>query len=408
MRWITRSFQELTVDELYGLLQLRNRVFVVEQQAPYLDLDGKDKKGYHLLLLNDQDEVIACTRLLPRGVSYPEISIGRVVVNPDQRGRGLAHELMRLAVARCAELFGSGSIRISAQKHLAGFYAQHGFRTITDEYLEDGIPHVGMRYDPASTAGLASVNQIIVHYLDHSAWLMQTQNRLLLFDYGELPVRQDKGLPAEGVFDLQNLPDMPLYVFASHRHRDHYSAELHKRLSQNERSNFILGLDAKPLVHELKNCPGKTWQVWPNMELVLHDLVIRCTGSTDSGVSFLVESPEGVFYHGGDLAVWDDEAFYRDNYRQQVDLLERWVEQTKRIPAIAFLPVSTSDGFQEEALLDGVWYFLKKIRPLNILPMHAHGYEDLYQRFADLAKAEGWTNVLTPRTPGDCFTFDLA
>lgn len=408
MRWITRSFHELTVDELYGLLQLRNRVFVVEQQAPYLDLDGKDKKGHHLLLLNNQNEVIACTRLLPRGVSYPEISIGRVVVDPDQRGQGLAHELMRLAISQCRELFGTGSIRISAQKHLAGFYAQHGFRTITEEYLEDGIPHVGMRYDPESAAGRDSGKQIIVHYLDHSAWLLQTPDRLLLFDYGELPVRQEQGLPAEGVFDPQNLPDLPLYVFASHRHRDHYSANLHKSLRQNERSNFILGLDAKPLASEIAACPGKTWQVWPGLELVLHDLVIRCTGSTDSGVSFLVDCPEALIYHGGDLAVWDDEAFYRDNYRQQVGQLESWIEKIERVPAMAFLPVSTSDGFQEEALLDGIWHFLRKIQPARILPMHAHGYEDLYQRFADLAKAEGWTNVLVPRTPGDCFTIDLA
>jgi ElaA protein len=151
--WITKAYAELGLDELYDLLQLRNRVFVVEQQAAYLDCDGKDKKAHHLLLLGDLGEVIAYARLLPPGVSYLEAAIGRVVVDPAWRGRGLAHDLMRLAIPQCLALFGVDRIRISAQKHLQGFYGQHGFRPFGADYLEDGIPHVAMLYEKAGQTG---------------------------------------------------------------------------------------------------------------------------------------------------------------------------------------------------------------------------------------------------------------
>ncbi len=241
-------------------------------------------------------------------------------------------------------------------------------------------------------------------YLDHSAWLVETKNRLLLFDYGDLPHRPAGGHLENGVLDLLQLPALPLYAFASHRHADHYSAFLHKQLGRREDTCFFLGLDHQPSKAEAKACPPGTWLCWPHSKLLVDDLTLYFTGSTDSGVSVLIDSPEGVFYHGGDLALWDDTAYYRETYRREIDLLGEWLSQIGRAPDLAFLPVSTSDGYQEDALLGGLWYVLDKMHPRVILPMHAHGYEDLYQNFARLAQAFGWTNILVPQKPGDRFT----
>ena len=90
LRWLCKQFNELTPSELYDLLRLRSQVFVVEQSAIYLDLDGRDQSAYHLLLVDGHDALVACCRLLPPGVLYPEAAIGRVVIDPAWRGRGLA------------------------------------------------------------------------------------------------------------------------------------------------------------------------------------------------------------------------------------------------------------------------------------------------------------------------------
>ncbi|WP_433830162.1 GNAT family N-acetyltransferase [Flavobacterium anhuiense] len=138
-----KSFDELTNHELYDMLRLRCDVFVVEQNCPYLDLDNKDQKGFHLLYFVD-NELAGVTRLLPAGVSYNEISIGRVVIARTHRGLGLGKKLMEASIAGCKEKFGKAPIKISAQYHLSKFYQSLGFMEQGEVYDEDGIPHIQM------------------------------------------------------------------------------------------------------------------------------------------------------------------------------------------------------------------------------------------------------------------------
>jgi ElaA protein len=138
-----KSFQELSNAELYSILRLRSEVFVVEQNCPYQDLDNKDQKCFHLMLY-DGNFLVAYCRLLPAGISYQEISIGRVISAPSYRGKGVGKIVMQLGIQFCEQLFGSAPIRIGAQVYAKGFYSALGFMEEGEEYLEDDIPHVEM------------------------------------------------------------------------------------------------------------------------------------------------------------------------------------------------------------------------------------------------------------------------
>ena len=144
LTWSWRRFGELGVDGVYDMLALRARVFVLEQ-GPYLDPDGADRHGWHLLGRNAGGDLLAYLRVLDPGVKFDEVSIGRVVVDAALRGQGVGHALMREGLARCAAAWPGHAVRISAQAHLQRFYRQHGFEAVSDEYLEDGVPHVQMR-----------------------------------------------------------------------------------------------------------------------------------------------------------------------------------------------------------------------------------------------------------------------
>ena len=141
--WSCKYFADLTNDELYAILRLRNEVFVVEQNCPYQDLDNKDQKCYHLMGWKEK-ELLAYTRLIPPGVVYPQTSIGRVVSSPAARRTGIGRELMKQSIDKCIELFGDKPIRIGAQLYLQEFYASFGFKVSSDIYLEDGIRHIEM------------------------------------------------------------------------------------------------------------------------------------------------------------------------------------------------------------------------------------------------------------------------
>jgi len=139
------AYPALTKDQLYALLRLRAEVFVVEQDCPYQDLDDKDQTAIHLLGLTDDGRLAAYTRILDKGISYGEYaSIGRVITAPFARGKGLGRQLMEESVRVLHQHYGQQPIKISAQAHLQAYYGSVGFRTVTEEYLEDGIPHVGM------------------------------------------------------------------------------------------------------------------------------------------------------------------------------------------------------------------------------------------------------------------------
>lgn len=143
--WQCLTFDQLSTFQLYQLLQLRVNVFVVEQTCPYPELDNKDHAPGACHLLGYQGEqLVACARLLPPGVSYDNASIGRVATLQSARGNGLGHDLLSQALTHCQQLWPQQAIEISAQAHLQAFYRQHGFARTTEVYLEDDIEHVGM------------------------------------------------------------------------------------------------------------------------------------------------------------------------------------------------------------------------------------------------------------------------
>ena len=139
-----KHFSSLTANELYSILRLRNRVFVVEQNCVYLDTDDKDQFSFHLSAWDD-DTLVAYARILPPGLSYSEASIGRVVTDPIYRNTGAGRLLMKHAIEKTHAQFGNSDIKIGAQLYLLQFYGSLGFIQSGAEYLEDGIPHVEMR-----------------------------------------------------------------------------------------------------------------------------------------------------------------------------------------------------------------------------------------------------------------------
>lgn len=145
MNWNVKKFEELKCEEIYKILQIRNKIFIVEQKCVYQDCDGKDKKSYHLYL-EDKGEVISYSRILLRKVSYNEVSIGRVLVNKNYRGMGIARKMMIKAINFIEKNLGEKEIKIQAQCYLIDFYKSLGFKEISNEYLEDNIPHIDMLY----------------------------------------------------------------------------------------------------------------------------------------------------------------------------------------------------------------------------------------------------------------------
>ena len=141
--WIVKKFDELSVAELYTIIQLRNEVFVVEQDCPYQDADGKDQESWHLCGWQE-NELVAYCRIIPPGISYDEASIGRVVTSPAHRKSGLGRELMEIGIEKTYSLFSTDQIQIGAQRYLEKFYNTLGFTAVGDPYLEDGIPHLHM------------------------------------------------------------------------------------------------------------------------------------------------------------------------------------------------------------------------------------------------------------------------
>ncbi len=143
MEFIVKTFSELTTEELYAILQLRSEVFVVEQDCVYQDLDFKDQKSLHVLGLKN-DKIIAYTRIFKPGDYFKEASIGRVVVKDSERKYGYGHDLIEASIKAVEDHYNTKEITISAQVYLTKFYNSHGFKKVSDEYLEDGIPHIEM------------------------------------------------------------------------------------------------------------------------------------------------------------------------------------------------------------------------------------------------------------------------
>lgn len=143
MNILVKSFEQLSLHELYDLLQLRSEVFVVEQDCVYQDIDGKDEKALHVLGYQD-DELVAYTRLFPPGIYFKEAAIGRVVVKSSRRKNKYGHEILKASIHAIQDHFQSKTIKLSAQTYLTKFYESHGFHSFGEGYLEDGIPHIAM------------------------------------------------------------------------------------------------------------------------------------------------------------------------------------------------------------------------------------------------------------------------
>ena len=146
MQYIMKTFEELTNIELYEILKLREEVFILEQACIYPDIDGKDEHAQHLLAF-DAGKIIGCLRILDKGVTFEECSVGRVIVSKHHRGRGIAKEMMQQALDFIRREMKETYIRISAQAYTIPFYERVGFKTVSAEYMEDGILHVEMLCD---------------------------------------------------------------------------------------------------------------------------------------------------------------------------------------------------------------------------------------------------------------------
>lgn len=145
MEWQMKSFEQLTIAELYEILKIRCEVFVVEQNCAYQDCDGRDDKAFHLFGRQD-GKVIAYLRIFDKGIVFEQSAIGRVLVDKAHRGNGLAGELMRTAIRFVEQKLGHKEIKIEAQAYLTEFYGGLGFVATSEVYLEDNIPHIEMLY----------------------------------------------------------------------------------------------------------------------------------------------------------------------------------------------------------------------------------------------------------------------
>ncbi|PSS57604.1 GNAT family N-acetyltransferase [Pseudomonas sp. BBP2017] len=144
--WICKHHSDLGKEQLYAILRLRTEVFVVEQKCAYQEVDGRDLEGdtCHLMAWQD-DQLKAYLRLLDPESQGGDVVIGRVVTAPSVRGQGLGHELMEKALERAEEYWPGVPVYLSAQAHLQDYYKRYDFVVVGEEYLEDDIPHIGMR-----------------------------------------------------------------------------------------------------------------------------------------------------------------------------------------------------------------------------------------------------------------------
>ena len=142
-------FWELDTTTLYGILKLRSEVFVVEQNCVYQDLDDIDQLSWHLWM-KANGRVIACVRVFMKDPERKTVQIGRVVVAAEKRRKGIASALMKEAMLLARTELGARQLYLEAQTYAIPFYQQMGFRVCSEEFLEDGIPHVGMNFEVES------------------------------------------------------------------------------------------------------------------------------------------------------------------------------------------------------------------------------------------------------------------
>ena len=141
MQLFIKKFEEMSAEELYDILAARAEVFVVEQNCAYQDLDGIDKDAYHVYFKED-GKIMAYLRVIDKEKRLDEVSIGRVISL--KRRCGLGSALMKEGLRVAKEKFGADKVKIGAQLYAKPFYESVGFKQVSGEYLEDGIPHIYM------------------------------------------------------------------------------------------------------------------------------------------------------------------------------------------------------------------------------------------------------------------------
>ncbi len=144
MQVTVKTFEELSLEELYELLRLRSEVFVVEQNCIYQDIDGKDRNAYHVLGIQ-KNELVAYARVFSGGDYFENPAIGRVVVSKHHRKSGLGKLIIEECLSYIDEVLKAPIVELSAQTYLKRFYREMGFIEVGKEYLEDGIPHIKMK-----------------------------------------------------------------------------------------------------------------------------------------------------------------------------------------------------------------------------------------------------------------------
>ena len=144
MELIVKTYEELTRDELYEILMLRVQVFVVDQTCPYLEVDGRDQKSLHVYL-RDEEGIQAYLRVLEKGVAFDEVAIGRVIAA--KRRQGLGTRILREGIEVARERLGAKCIVLEAQTYCRSLYEKQGFRQTSEEFLDEGIPHIQMQLD---------------------------------------------------------------------------------------------------------------------------------------------------------------------------------------------------------------------------------------------------------------------
>ncbi len=144
--WHNKHFSQLTASEFHDILKVRINVFVVEQNCPYPEIDGKDVDAWHVFGVDGNNNVVGVSRILRPGVSYDEPSVGRVATSKDARMTGAGMQMMKFVMEEIKSLFPNENVRISAQEYLKGFYEKFGFVKVSESYLEDDIPHIEMLF----------------------------------------------------------------------------------------------------------------------------------------------------------------------------------------------------------------------------------------------------------------------
>lgn len=147
VNYIWKTFSDLTRDELYEMIHLRQKVFIVEQDCPYLDADFSDQDAFHLLGYDDEG-LISYLRAFPPGIKYEGASLGRIVVDDSKRGEQLGQNLTKEGISYLSKHYPDTEIIISAQHRLENFYCELGFTARGDVYLEDDIDHIQMYFTP--------------------------------------------------------------------------------------------------------------------------------------------------------------------------------------------------------------------------------------------------------------------